>query len=744
MCLACFIALLTEAVIVDCQQGKTLKTEQRGEINSLLEISELHYEDYDDTYYSRIKSFQIVRDEGRLVCLDFPATYIGSVALEFESPLTEDSLVVLNWNQKPIYDYMQDAQIVSTEDDGSQKDCYSPYKTTRMQVYEGNDQFIFSLPEGAYTHLDFYVQKEYVLKDVKYSPQPLSVTSRNFQWMEAVILFAAVFAFLLLICFLLPAVTDRAFHFVKRQGERLYATRKSILRWCLIIAGCIGITALYEFGDYVSNDCLCSQKAIFCFCLLMITSIMWFNRKHFRENLDKILPALIVLEGFMIAGSSITGNSSFDTDIHYHRALKSSYFFSDTAVITQSDAFYIDCGERYEEDDSKFSTFVNFRVEQSSQELAEGRNVLDTMYHSGNYYLEKPLRNYRAIAYLPHGIILLLGRVLHLPFSIMYLLGRCGNLLIYAVFMTLAMRRLTSHRLIFAVFALLPMHLLLAGNYSYDTFLTALITFGFVCFIENFKQADRPISYYQLFGYLTCIIIGISSKPVFFPFLLLPLFYPKHKFKTSKQRTVCYILCLLSTLLLMILLYCYREITMEGDIDPRVLPGINSTLQMQYVLSHPIHYFLILLKFNFKFFHPNQLTHILGDWKTYGHLPEWLCFFSLLLIIQAVLLDSDNSNEVPGNKTRKLKYAVIGCSVFCLILVCTAFYCAVTPVGMGDIYGVQPRYYIPLMFPLTSIISKTGIRRTTQKPVYEIALIGGAALNTVLAVNVMIIQNITM
>ncbi len=746
--LSFIIAFLIEAVINDSLQGKSLKTEQVGEVSSLLEISEFHYGDYDDSYYSEIKTFDRVLDEGRLACLDFPETKIGSVKLEFESPLSADSLVVLNWNKRPIADYSETRNdggaVKASGNDTPQKDFFSPYKTTRMRADAGSQEYVFSMGEEVYTHLDIYVQQESVIKDVKYSPLPLSVTSRRFNWAETAAFFVGAIIVQLLLYYLLPNVSERYMLFIQKKCICLYDARKGLFKWAIITVFCGAFTALYAFCDAVANDVTCAQKSFFCFCLLMITAILWFNRKKFFENYNKIIFGLILISGLMVAGTSMYGNSGFDADVHFKRALNSSYFFSDTAVITQADAFYIDSGEKFFDNNSVHTPLFRYRISQSARELYEGQKTLDKAYHNGNYYFDVPLRGYRALAYLPSAVLLFLGRALHLPFSICYLLGRTGNLLVYAVLMTMALKRLKERRILFGVLSLLPMHMFMAGNYSYDPFLTAFVTYAFVCFAEEYRALDKQLSTRQLMIYLICIIIGISSKPVFFPLLLLPILYPATKFGSKKKRILCYLFSITSVLILFAFLMFVKDTDMEGGKDIRVSDLVDCNRQIQHVLMHPLSYIVLLFKFNVTFWGFENFTTIFGDWKTLGYLPSWICALSLLILVLSVLLDSNVAR--PEKMTLKqswiFKFGILGCVLLCVVMVSTAFYCVCSPVAANSIIGVQPRYYISLMFPLTYLITNTGIMKTTKKPIYEIVLISGAVLTTVLSVNEMVIQRI--
>lgn len=751
--LSFLIAWLTESVIVDSKQGETLKTELVAVTGSLLEKSNVNHEDYDDLYYSSSKAFSRVTDKGRLVCLDFPATEIGSVELEFEQPLADDSLIVINWNQIPINEFLKIKDDFDEDDDTDKNiPVYSPYKTTRMWADAGTEQYRFSLPVESYTHLDFYVQQDYVLKDVKYSREPLSVTSRRFNWTEAAILSAIVFVLLLILSILLPVAADNVFSFVKRPGKRLYNIRKSVVRWLLISIGCIGVTALYEFGDYVSNDYFCFQKALFCFCLLMMTSVLWFNRKHFKEKIDKIMFALILITGFMIVGTNLNSNTCFDGDVHYRRALKSSYFFSDKAVITQSDAFYIDSGEYFIPEQSSAYKFAKHRITASPKELSEGSKALNEAYTNGNYYITDSMHHVMGIAYLPYSLLLFLCRAMKLPFSLVYMISKCGNLLVYAVSMYLACRRLSSRKLLFAVLALLPMHIFMAGNYSYDGWLIGLITLSMVYIIEEFKQPNEVITNRSAAVIFLAMGLGIAPKPVYFPLILTFLLLPKTKFRSAKHRKLLYSAVVILSIMAVAILAYSKGGAMEGvaggkggDIHDYANIGIFPLEQMKYVLKHPGSYILVVLRHLMSYFEADQFRWNFGDWKTLGCLSLNNCIISMLLILLSTFVDvSDGRDVLPFQKKQGLMFrSGIAVSAFlAVLLICTALYCGNTYVGAKLIEGVQPRYFIPLLFPLSYLITKTGLRRTTEKPVYEIALIVLASLNTTLAVKEKIIEQI--
>ena len=754
--LSLLFALLGEAVIHDSTQAGNLRTEQTGEIHSLMDISTVSTADYEDFYYSQPKAFRTQSVPGGLLCLDFSAKQIGSVRLIFDAPLEEDTLIVLNWNHKPIAEYGEKASSLSSlknEDENTDEIpvSYAAYKTSRMWADAGADSFLFSLPEEDYTHLDFYVgQKERYITDVLYSTEPLQVTSGAWKWTNVLLLYAIAVAVLLMMKRFSPCLIDSASSFLRQIIQKIAGYRKRIFKGVLILAGCLALTAAYEFGDYAVNEYLCIQKGVFCLGLLLTTAILWFGRKDFTEHLDKYLFLLILTVGFVVAGANFYSNTCFDSDVHYRRALKSSYFFSDTAIITQADAYYTDCGEVFLGDRNSEELF-RYRTSGSPESLATTRKALNQAYTSGNYYLAESLHGYQALSYLPFGIQLFLGRTLHMPFTMLYLFGKMGVLLVYAVCMSVSCKRLKSRRLLFAVLSLLPMHLFMAGNYSYDAFLTGFFTLGIVYLMEELREPEIPISRKSAFIILFSLLAGLAPKPVYFPVFLLIFFLPREKFSTPRRHAAFKWGAVLILLFIVGYLVINMGAPMEGgsgtkggDIHDYDDMGIFPSQQVKYVLTHPFVYLGVLFRHLIQFFSPKNFDEIFGDWKTLGTLPEMYCHVSFGLIFMTMMIDCNDREQfrIPERKQLALRAGLAVLSVMTVVIICTSLYCGNTRVGAETIEGVQPRYYIPLLFPLSFLIVSTGITRNKDARYFDIVLPGAAALTTLLAVNEMVIGHI--
>lgn len=139
-----------------------------------------------------------------------------------------------------------------------------------------------------------------------------------------------------------------------------------------------------------------------------------------------------------------------------------------------------------------------------------------------------------------------------------------------------------------------------------------------------------------------------------------------------------------------------------GDI--RGGADVNSSEQMRHVLSDPLGYIEVFVRYVVTAFLP--LANIedaftsMSYLGTMNALHPWMVGVVTLGVAVIGLLDSDEqSKKLVSRKNIVWSLVVTVCS---LALVCTSLYITFTAVGSPTIAGVQPRYAIPL-FPFVLI-----------------------------------------
>ena len=137
--------------------------------------------------------------------------------------------------------------------------------------------------------------------------------------------------------------------------------------------------------------------------------------------------------------------------------------------------------------------------------------------------------------------------------------------------------------------------------------------------------------------------------------------------------------------------------------DTRGGADVNSSLQVRYIISHPIEYTKILLLF-------------LKDYWSFGNIADYstnLAYigkgqYSIVLIggMLATLFIGEE-NRLDKNINNLFKVFTILLVFGISAMVASAFYVAYTSVGASSIAGCQPRYLLPLLFPVAYCLRNT-------------------------------------
>ncbi len=711
------VAFFTESVITDSAVS-SLDHIQTGEVYSLTDTAAISYEQYSDYYYSRSKALPLTVVEDGLVCVDFPATEIGSVKIVFSEPLPEDSYITLSFS------------------DASQTDSYDQHKTMRMLCHEGDEYFMASLPVRAYTHIDFYIDGCPKINNILYSRENLSIVRREFSFLEAVIILAALFAALTFVILKFPKVSEHISGFVVLLAGRLKCSGATALRFCVSIAvSCSAAVALEAlFSSMISSEFNSRRIFLFAFAAL-IFFILIFTRKTIEEKTENAAFLLTLALGGMIAFTGMSNATSFDGDYHYSCAVKASYMFSSQAVITEADAYVINTGECFFIESSDDGQKLSFRNDFSQEANKNSNESLKFAYTNGNFYKTKGLFGAKNVAYIPFGIMLFIGRMLHLPFPALYIFGKLGGVLTYSTLIYFAVKHLTSRKLLVTTAALLPVPVYLAGNYSCDPWITGFIFLGFSYFIEEFKKPDSPLALRKSVIMLGSFVLGMAPKAIYFPLILLTLLLPKQKFSSLKKNRIFKISVVILTALVASMIFTTLA-SPENNVDLRGGSNVNSLEQVKNILSNPFAYIGVVVNHLITFFSPDNLIYYFGDYKTLGTADTFYCVSAAALLLFTVMIDTDdrNSFEISEKAMKIFKFCDLAAFLVVALLIVTSLYAGFNNVGSKLINGVQARYYMPCFLPFSYLITKGFVLRRPDFKYYSLIVLSAVSLIDVLIV----------
>ena len=153
-------------------------------------------------------------------------------------------------------------------------------------------------------------------------------------------------------------------------------------------------------------------------------------------------------------------------------------------------------------------------------------------------------------------------------------------MLCYVLIMAIAVRVIPYKKTLLCAIALFPTNIFLAANYSYDTWITALIALGIALFLRERVSENDALSLESFLTMLLILTIGILPKAVYFPILGILFLMPKEKFINKKIERSYYATIIITGLLIVatfVLPLLFSPSTNVGDV--RGGEGINSAEQ---------------------------------------------------------------------------------------------------------------------------------------------------------------------
>ena len=336
------------------------------------------------------------------------------------------------------------------------------------------------------------------------------------------------------------------------------------------------------------------------------------------------------------------------------------------------------------------TTFGNTYVKDAYNQIAD--RLLEP---TSNNQVFQEIIGSNPIDYIPQIIGVIIGRILNLPVTItLYLARFCGfAFCIIILYFCLKYIPILKKPLFFLSCLPLSMQTFVSISYDGVIFCSAIALFTFILYSIHQVKFKLNIQHYLLLIVLSILLVAV--KPVYFPLCLLLFFIPNRCFKNKKQK-------ILTTLSILILTMGFFLLWSALSVAAQPGNGADSGGQISYILAHPIHYIVILIR--------NILDMPFLYLQRLGAL-EWLDastnhFYIISTLIMFIVLCINEYLIPTKNKISKnFRIATLITSLSSIVLVFTALYIQWTPVGAFEIEGVQTRYLLPIAitFPLLFI-----------------------------------------
>lgn len=489
---------------------------------------------------------------------------------------------------------------------------------------------------------------------------------------------------------------------LKNLVKKVVARKKQIYKIVIAVALLALVSwpaAWLALGGNVNR-----YRWLFVFAILLLVAFFVVYRKKIGQKPEWGFVAVALICGSLLAFSQPRTFISWDDGIHYGNAEKLA-----ASVVPH-------ITKRPKKVESSFA------LEKQDKLDVE----VDAAYNRSKKLLVFSLPKYQEVGYLPAAAALVLGKMLFLPSHLVFVLARWANLLVYAAVIFFAIRKLRSGKMIMVVVALFPTAIFLAVNYSYDWWVNAFTLLGLAYLFSALQQPEKKITKREMVIMLGAFLIGLGPKAIYF-LLMLPLFLiKKQQFENVKQYKKFMWASALAVLIVLGSFMLPFVIGGPGKGDRRGGGEVNSTKQVQFVLSEPVAYAKILTNFAKDYVNPMNA----GGFTTFFAYLGSFSGLSLILVVVALVTITDKNEFDRETSGWKMKALILGIYAVTVALICTALYVAFTAVKSPTIAGVQPRYLIPLIFPLLFMLGSSRVKNPFNKNWYNLAIF--AAMSFVL------------
>jgi uncharacterized membrane protein len=310
------------------------------------------------------------------------------------------------------------------------------------------------------------------------------------------------------------------------------------------------------------------------------------------------------------------------------------------------------------------------------------------------------------LAHIPMGITLYFGRSLALHPNYILWMVMFSNHLLYSIVMYFAIRRLNSGKYLMAAIALVPLTFLVSTSLGYDGWIKAFTLLGLAYFFYELQTPEKTVKLKSVIIIICALLLGLSSRAVYFPLLLILYCIRKDKFETIKGYR-WYITAVTGLILVIIGSITIPYFVTSGGVfeDPRGGEYVNATGQIMFILQNPLKYTGILLNFIKEYLNIFDSEKFISWYITY----EYLSFPNLTigLLIFLAFTDRCEKDKLTASVWFRIFMAFILFSTIAVFS--TAMYVGFTDVGSNEIKGVQRRYIIQLLFPFFYIVCNSKI-----------------------------------
>lgn len=302
---------------------------------------------------------------------------------------------------------------------------------------------------------------------------------------------------------------------------------------------------------------------------------------------------------------------------------------------------------------------------------------------------------YTFIPYIPQAIGIKVAMLFHTSIWTANIFGRLANLFAFVLMSTYALKLMPIMKRTFMFFMLGPIIMFHASSLSADSVLMGSSFMFFALLMKLWFEKETMSRKDKILLGLSGFIMVIC-KFTYWPLVLLVLLAPSARFG-SKKEFIRFSGIFIGITTLAVAAWNLFVMKYVGD---AVAGGnVSASKQLLFMLHHPVealHVFTV------------SLDHGLSEWiqmyNTFGFLSTplkaILYIYPIIIVLLAVLDHQDRPLPLHKFQVWGLRVSVMAVT----FLVMLSLYLTWTTVGNQYIFGIQGRYFIPIIPPLLLLI----------------------------------------
>lgn len=403
-----------------------------------------------------------------------------------------------------------------------------------------------------------------------------------------------------------------------------------------------------------------------------------------KTALHKVLALMVFVYGLFYM-AVITPISAPDEAHHY----QSAYVFSNKLLGWED----ITLGYAADFDYTDFKAHNNV----ASGYVKQLRSMFAPRQESELIKVPGPYGSGYPAKYIFTTLPLTLARLLGLNSFWVYNSARFGNLLLFVFAVFFAVKFAPKWKLVFGVYALLPMSMQQATNCSYDGVINALCLIGSAAVLKCIFEEGKIKAADLLWVFLPLTIQG--PVKAIYAFIMLGVFFiPKKRFKNAGVKWGVLIPCVVVCLAFTAAAYFKWPAGPSGPSSDPVYESPRYTQSwISSNVSEAVQIFIRTLTTKSVTWAEQMFGYALSGLSLY--IEEWLVLFFGLTLLAALQCNPKSTDHIrPTGGFRAL-----GIALFIIVVLAVTYlmFTGYTNVGKQTIGGVQGRYFLPMLPFLT-------------------------------------------